>query len=40
MHVDLARAHGGHEAPLFMLALVTFVMLPGIGVSPLLTDRG
>jgi hypothetical protein len=31
---------GGPQAPLFVLALATFVILLGIGVSPLPTDSG
>jgi hypothetical protein len=33
-------ALGGPQAPLFVLALVTFVILLGVGVSPLPTDSG
>jgi len=33
-------AAGGPQAPIFLLALVTFVILLGIGVSPLPTDSG
>ncbi len=33
-------ATGGPQAPLFLLALATFVLLLGIGVSPLPTDSG
>jgi hypothetical protein len=33
-------AAGGPQTPLFLLALVTFIILFGIGVSPLPTDSG